>query len=297
MVGVFGLINACKPRGISSYDVIRRLRRRLPRRTRVGHAGTLDPLAEGVLVLCLGPATRLAELIQSREKEYLVDAELGAFSGTDDAEGELRPVPVAAHPAPEAVAAAVAAFVGTIEQAPPAYSAVKVGGHRAYRLARGGRAVEPSPRPVTIHELEVLAYHWPRLRLRAVCGRGTYVRSLVRDLGRRLGTGGYCLGIVRTRIGPFRADQAADMDALQARPLEELIIPAVEAVPPSARVPVDDDQVRRLAAGRPAPAGDVPPGGAKLLGAVDARGELVALVRPDPAAGCLRPVKVFRAET
>ncbi len=299
-----GLLNVYKPRGITSYDVIRRLRRCLRPKTKLGHAGTLDPLAEGVLVVCVGAASRLAGLIQAREKEYLFVAELGAVSSTDDAEGKIEPTPGASPPPPGAVAEAVGQFVGRIEQVPPAYSAVKVGGRRAYKLARAGRKPDLKPRPVTVHALEVLSYAYPRLRLRVECGRGTYVRSLVRDIGRRLGVGGYCLELVRTRVGCFHAEQAVKIDSLAPGAIEALLIPPVQAVPAKARVPIDEAQARALAGGRAVPApvsvgqagGPVPAesaGGQELLGAVDPRGELVALVRHEAGGNVLRPVRVF----
>jgi len=289
---VFGLLNVNKPPGMSSYDVIRRVRRCVGRKLKVGHAGTLDPLAEGVLVVCLGPATRLVPLIQAGEKEYAVDAELGAFTSTDDREGERRGVPDAPVPTAGAVAEAVARFVGTIQQTPPAYSAVKVAGRRAYEIARRGAAPEIAPRAVTVHGIEVQGYDWPVLRLRVVCGSGTYVRSLVRDIGEALGTGGYCLRIVRTRVGAFAAADACRIDDLQPEGIGALLIDPLAAVPAGARVAVDAAALRAFAHGQAAPAA-APPGGADLLAAVGPGGELAALVRFDRAAGVLRPVKVF----
>ena len=290
---MFGLLNVYKPAGPSSYDVIRRLRRRLGPKVKIGHAGTLDPLAEGVLVVCLGPATRLAELIQSMEKEYLVVAELGAVSSTDDAEGQIEPTADVAAPPREAVEAAVAGFVGRIEQVPPAHSAVKVAGRRAYTLARRGEKPKLAARAVTVHALEVSAYEYPQLRLRVVCGSGTYIRSLVRDVGARLGTGGYCREIIRTRVGSFRAEQAAGMDALEAPGgVEAALISPIEAVPPEARISVTEREIEALALGRTvtdkaaAAAGD-------LLGAIGPDGQLVALLRRDRTRQMLLPAKVF----
>ena len=294
---MFGLLNFYKPAGISSYDVIRRLRRPLGRQVKLGHAGTLDPLAEGVLVVCVGPATRLARLVQSRQKEYVVTAELGAVSSTDDAEGQLEPTAGAAAPTREAVEVALGGFVGRIEQVPPAHSAVKVAGQRAYKLARRGQAPKMTARPVTVEAIEVLAYEYPRLRLRVVCGTGTYIRSLVRDIGAQLGTGGYCRELIRTRVGPFRAEQAARMDSLAAPSgIEAALIPPIEAVPPEARVKVTTEDIRSLAQGRAvaasaelAAAGESP----EELGAVGPGGRLVALLRYDRAKQLLRPAKVF----
>ncbi len=289
---MFGLLNVYKPPGISSYDVIRRVRRAIGRTVKVGHAGTLDPLAEGVLVVCLGPATRLAGLVQAGEKEYIVVAELGAFSTTDDSEGELQVVEGASAPAPDVVAQAVARFVGTIQQTPPAYSAVKVAGQRAYKLARKGVAPEIAPRPVTIHAIDVLAWAWPILRLRVSCGSGTYIRSLVRDVGQVLGTGGYCRQILRTRVGPFTADDACRLEDLEPERIPGRLIDPLVAVPADARVNVDEAALRAFAYGQAVHADDLPDA-ADLLAAVGPGGELAALVRPDRPAGVLRPVKVF----
>ncbi len=289
---MFGLLNVYKPPGMSSYDVIRRVRRAVGRKVKVGHAGTLDPLAEGVLVVCVGPATRLAGLVQAGAKEYTVVADLGAFSTTDDAEGEPQVVEVASAPPPDAVARAVAGFVGTIQQTPPAYSAVKVAGQRAYKLARKGVTPEIAPRAVTIHAIDVLDYTWPMLRLLVACGSGTYIRSLVRDVGKALGTGGYCRQILRTRVGPFTSDDACRLEDLEPERIAGRLIDPLAAVPADARVNVDEAAMRAFAYGQAVRADDLPEA-ADLLAAVGPGGELAALVRPDRPAGVLRPVKVF----
>ncbi len=292
---MFGLLNIYKPRGISSYDVIRQLRRTLPRKLRLGHAGTLDPLAEGVLVICLGPATRLAGLIHAWPKEYLCLARLGAVSSTDDAEGEIRPTPGAEGPSLDAVRQAAARSVGAIRQVPPAYSAVKVDGQRAYRLARRGRKVALPAKTVTVHSIEVLEYDYPRLRLRVRCGSGTYLRSLVRDLGEFLGVGGYCAELVRTAVGPFTASRAVRIEQIASGRAADFVIAPIEAVPPEARVKVTEAQVRELARGRAieAPRLDEASARHELLGAVGPEGRLLALLRRTGAPGRLRPEKVF----
>ncbi len=291
---MIGLLSIYKPSGISSYDVIRQLRRRIGREVKIGHAGTLDPLAEGVLIVCLGPATRLVELIQEYPKEYVCLACLGATSATDDAEGQIRQTPGAAAPSREAVEAAARQFVGTIDQVPPAHSAAKVAGRRAYKVARGGQVPELKPKKVTIRSLGLLEYDYPHLRLKTVCDSGTYIRSLVRDLGEVLGVGAYCRELARTAIGPFRADHATSTERLLSDPLEDLLIDPVEALPATARFNVTSEQVRRLSRGQAIRAehlaGAADFGG--LLGAVDPSGRLVGLVRFD-RKGLLLPVKVF----
>ena len=292
---MFGLLNVYKPTGVTSYDVIRHVRRQVRPKLKVGHAGTLYPLADGVLMLCLGPATRLAGLLQDYEKEYVVTARLGAVSTTDDAEGEVSPVAGAAAPPDQAVAETVKAFVGRVRQVPPAHSAVRVAGRRAYELARQGKDIALEAREVTIHAVEVLRYRWPEAELRVVCGRGTYVRSLVRDLGERLGVGGYCTALTRRRIGPFRAEAAATLEQLRPETIGRLLIPPAEAVPAEARVAVSQADVERLTVGRAvASAGPLDARNLQALAAVDPAGRLVALVRYDGDAGQLCPVKVFR---
>lgn len=214
-----GLLLIDKPEGPTSMDVCRSVRRRLvaggaPRRVKVGHAGTLDPLATGLLVVLVGPATRLCEALMAGEKRYLAHIDLSRVSETDDREGPVREIAVADPPTLEQVRAAVARFVGRIQQCPPTYSAVKIRGQRAYRLARQDRPVTPPPRPVDIFAIDILEYSWPMLRLDVRCGKGVYIRSLARDLGLALGVGGMLHALRRTRVGSCRVEDATPLDAL-----------------------------------------------------------------------------------
>jgi tRNA pseudouridine55 synthase len=211
---ISGILNVDKPAGLSSARVVDRAKRLLPRGTKIGHAGTLDPFATGVLLLLVGKGTKLCEQLMGQPKQYETTVKLGATTETLDPESEEIPVPPAAIPTPEAVQSAVAAMTGTVMQRPPAFSAMKVGGRRAYDLARQGKTVDLPPRPVQIYRMELLAYTWPTLSLRIDCGRGTYVRSIARDLGEALGTSGYLLELRRTRIGRF--------DLATAKTLEQL---------------------------------------------------------------------------
>ena len=209
-----GVVVIDKPLGWTSADVCRFLRRRTGG-AKVGHAGTLDPLATGVLVCCLGRATKAVPRIMDGAKRYEATVDLTAFSTTDDAEGELTPAETAAPPAIEAIEGALAdRFTGVIEQRPPAFSAIKVDGRRAYRAARAGEAPELAPRPVRIDSIRAVAYAWPELRLDIRCGKGTYIRSIARDLGAALGTGGYLTALRRTEVGPFTEDGAVTPDDL-----------------------------------------------------------------------------------
>ncbi len=235
-----GLLLIDKPLGPTSMDVCRRVRRSLvaagaPKRVKVGHGGTLDPLATGLLVILIGKATPLCEQIMQGAKTYLADVDLSAFSSTDDAEGEKTVVDVgtaggpSTRPAPPtttALAAACARFVGTIMQRPPAYSAIKVNGQRAYDLARGGRPPALVARPVRIDAIRVESYAWPRAVLSVECGKGVYIRSLARDLGTALGTGGMLAGLRRTRIGQWDVKNATALDALPARLTQADLLPA-----------------------------------------------------------------------
>lgn len=227
-----GLLLIDKPLGPTSMDVCRRVRWRLvqagaPKRIKVGHGGTLDPLATGLLVVLIGKATPLCDQIMQGEKTYEATADLRAFSTTDDAEGELTPVPITTPPTLEAVTTALARFVGLIQQRPPAFSAIKVAGQRAYDLARkdGAEAVQLPARPVMIHELSLTRYEWPLLTFRVRCGKGTYIRSLARDLGLALNTGAHLTALRRTTTGPFTIDHARPLDSLPDKLIQSDLLP------------------------------------------------------------------------
>ncbi len=215
---MFGFLNIDKPAGPTSHDIVATVRRLVGRKVKVGHAGTLDPFATGVLVVCLGPATRLADYVQAAPKRYRTDIHLGATSTTDDCDGEITPRDDATPPPAHAVTAACATFIGNSQQTPPAHSAVHVDGERAYVLARAGEHVELRPRNVTIYDVHLLDYSWPRLTLEITCGSGTYIRAIARDLGAALGVGGYCQTLRRLAVGAFDADGAISPSEL-AMPL------------------------------------------------------------------------------
>ena len=215
---VEGVINLDKPAGLTSARAVDRVKRLLPRGTKIGHAGTLDPFATGVLLLLVGRATKACERLMDAPKQYQTTVKLGATTATDDLESpEVLTEPLPQEPpAPADIAAAVGTSVGEILQRPPAYSAMKVAGRRAYDLARRGTSVVLEPRPVRVYGIDILEYAWPLLRLRIDCGRGTYIRSIARDLGQALGTGGYLTQLRRTRIGDFVVDSAVTLERLQA---------------------------------------------------------------------------------
>jgi tRNA pseudouridine55 synthase len=232
-----GILIINKPKGWTSFDVVAKIRNKLGVK-KVGHTGTLDPMATGVLVLCLGKATKLAQKITGYDKEYIAQITLGATSNTDDAEGVItksKPrnskIGMNNHaisskndsnnefqassltpPSQQILEGLLKEFTGKIQQVPPQFSAKKVDGKRAYAMARKGQSVDLKPVEVTIHELELLEYKWPILGLRVHCSKGVYVRALARDIGERLGVGGYLSSLVRTRVGDYSLDQAKSIE-------------------------------------------------------------------------------------
>jgi tRNA pseudouridine55 synthase len=210
---VDGIINLNKPTGITSAKALYRVRSITGER-KSGHAGTLDPAATGVLVLCLGKATKLVESIMDQPKVYRATARLDVTSESFDCDRPLRAIDVPVIPTLEAVRSACEAFEGRIEQTPPQISAVKVGGVPAYKRRAAEGPVVLAARPVTLYWLHIHAYAWPTIEFEMCCGRGTYVRSLIRDLGERLGVGGCLTSLTRTRVGPFSAESAWSIEAL-----------------------------------------------------------------------------------
>jgi tRNA pseudouridine55 synthase len=243
-----GLLVVDKPGGMTSRDVVNLAQGWFPRGTRLGHTGTLDPLATGVLVLCVGVATRLTEYVQELDKTYLAGLRLGARSDTDDADGTITE---SAFQPPDdgAVRECLRGLVGEIEQVPPAYSAAKVTGRRAYDLARSGEQVRLGPRRVHVYGIDVIGYAFPRLDLTVRCGKGTYIRSLARDLGERLGCGALVETLRRTRVGTFRAEDALLPEA-DSRSARERLLPLASAVAELPRMELHSDLVHRLRQGQ-----------------------------------------------
>ena len=221
-----GFLNLNKPRGITSFTAVEEVRKRLKEK-KAGHAGNLDPDATGVLVIGLGKATRFLPYITDVEKEYVATIKLGVLTDTLDASGEVmgkKEVPPIGRSKLEEV---LRHFIGEIEQTPPAYSAVKIEGKRLYELAREGVLVNPKPKKVTIYEIELLDLGEDEFRIRAVVSKGTYIRSLARDIAVRLGTYGIVKDLVRTRIGHFTLEEAVDLDDPD---LEKKVIPPDEGL-------------------------------------------------------------------
>jgi tRNA pseudouridine55 synthase len=288
-----GVLLIDKPAGLTSHDVVARLRRILGER-RLGHTGTLDPIATGLLVIVAGKATRLSSLLTGHDKTYDAVIRLGQATSTDDVEGEPIGEP-AAPPDATALPAALERFRGTFAQTPPAHSAKKIGGQRAYRLARARQPVLPVPVEVTVKELTVLGYEGGDLRVRVAATAGFYVRALARDLGAELGCGGHLRELRRLACGPFRVEDALPLDQIEAQggiPADRVIAP-VDALPELDLVEVTPAGLQRIRNGNyigPVHVAGTPGGGTPLVRIV-AEGRLVALARRRDAA--LHPVTVL----
>jgi tRNA pseudouridine55 synthase len=209
-----------KPYTWTSFQIVSRIRYHLSRkygikRFKVGHAGTLDPLATGVLLLCTGKATKRIEELQSHTKEYEAEIMLGATTPSYDMEHPVNATYPYEHITREAVEEALKGFVGDIAQRPPLFSACKVDGKRAYDLARKGSDMELAPKQIRIDSIELLECDLPRIRIRVVCGKGTYIRSLARDIGEALGSGAYLTALARTRIGEYKLDDCINPETFQ----------------------------------------------------------------------------------
>jgi len=206
-----GLLIINKPKGWTSFDVVAKIRNKFKVK-KVGHTGTLDPMATGVLVLCLGKATKLAQKITDTDEEYIAEITFGATSNTDDAEGEIIKSQDPNSKNKKEIQSSLTEFNGQIMQVPPNFSAKKIKGQRAYKLAREGKEVKLEPREVTVNEIEILDYKWPVLSLRIECGKGTYIRSIARDMGQALGVGGYLSALQRTKVGQYTIDKSVSIE-------------------------------------------------------------------------------------
>ncbi len=214
MADLHGIINFCKPTGITSAKALYAVRKTVGQR-KSGHAGTLDPAAQGVLVLCLGRATKLVERIMDQPKVYRARARLDVTSESFDSDRPLVEVPVAVLPTEPVIREALAGFEGQIQQVPPAVSAVKVGGRPSYKLERQGKPPKLAPRTASVYWICLHGYDWPEIDFELACGRGTYVRALIRDLGTALGTGGCLTALDRTAVGPFCGSDSWTIESLQ----------------------------------------------------------------------------------
>jgi tRNA pseudouridine55 synthase len=299
-----GILVVNKPQGWTSHDVVGRIRR-LTHQKRVGHAGTLDPMATGVLLVCLGRATRVAEYLMDSDKTYRAVVRLGVETDTYDAEGQV----VATQPVnvdESDLRAALARFVGAIDQVPPMYSALKRDGKPLYQLARQGIEVERKPRRITIYDITLRAWQPPDATIDVHCSSGTYIRSLAHDIGAVLrgACGAHLIALTRLASGSFTLDDAVTLEDLTGlEDLSGLLHPLDAALQDLPILKLDADQARRIVLGQAIPllgveAGAAPCGSAgSLCRALDASGALLAIMTCDSAAQVWRPKKVLADET
>ncbi len=245
-----GVLPVSKPSGISSYDVIRQLRPLVPPRTRLGHAGTLDPLAQGLLLILIGAATKVSRFLMDSDKEYHAVVRFGIRTDADDITGQVieqAPVPDIGT---DRLTATLGQFVGTIEQTPPAFAAIKQQGQSQYKLARAGQPVVTRPRRVTIHSLQLLAWQTPRLQLRCRVSSGTYIRALARDIGIALAVPATLEELTRTKVGIFTLDQAVSLATLSTATIPDRLVSIPDALADWPRVEIDADGATRLLRGQ-----------------------------------------------
>ena len=281
-----GVVAVDKPAGVTSRRVVDVVARCLGTRA-AGHAGTLDPLAEGVVLVCLGAATRLVDFLHELPKHYTATFLLGRSSPSDDLETEVVVAEPLQRPDRETIEAALPAFRGAVLQRPCDYSAVHVDGKRAYRLARQGRPVPLAPKPVRIERLEITGYDWPRLGLDIVCSSGTFVRAIGRDLAESLGTRGVMESLVRVAVGPFERAAALPLAAVSPESIAAAVVSPAAAVGHLPRLVLEGDALARAARGMMLA---LEADAAETIAAVDAAGSLVGILRRHPSGGHrLRP--------
>ncbi|MEW4530855.1 tRNA pseudouridine(55) synthase TruB [Maioricimonas sp. JC845] len=282
---MYGLLSINKPAGMTSRDVVNVVQE-LVRPAKIGHAGTLDPLATGVLIVCIGPATRLVQYIQELPKRYDARFELGRRSDTDDTEGTVEDLPDAPRIERDQLEQLLPRFVGRIEQVPPVYSAVKVRGQRAYDRARAGKPVELKPRPVTVYRIDLTEFDYPRFCLDVECGAGTYIRAIGRDLGNSLGSAAVMTALQRSAIGPFRVENAVQLDDITADSIRGLLQDPAVAFRNYPSYQALADEAEQFRQGRPLriPGADTLPDG-RTIAVLDGRARFVGVGEYRPRRG------------
>ncbi len=289
---ISGILNIDKPAGITSHDVVDRVRQIAGQR-RVGHAGTLDPAATGVLVVCLGQATRVVEYLMASDKVYRAQIRLGVSTDTHDARGCVTAT-AEVDVGEEKVRKALASFVGSIQQVPPMFSALKRDGVPLYELARQGITVERKPRSVVIGDIELLDWNPPLLTILVECSPGTYIRALARDLGQKLSCGAHLHSLTRLASGHFTLEEAVDLDELAEAfahgSWQKFLHPLDEALLDFEPLVVDAQTEKRIRHGQQVEGPDSP----GLRRAYSQEGELIAILKRDPQTGLWQPKKVFK---
>lgn len=285
---MLGVLLVDKPEGVTSHDVVQTVRRRLGTR-RVGHAGTLDPIATGLLVLAVGPATRFLQYLPLEPKEYHCTFVFGQETTTYDSEGDVTQECLVPDDLRTVIESALTGFQGMISQLPPMYSAVKKAGKPLYAYARKGEDVEREPRNVFIETFELLECDPPRAVFRVVCSGGTYVRTLAHDLGRAVGSGAHVVGLQRTRVGRFDIDDSIDLESVEASAL----IPLAEALEPVPMVRMNVGQLDRVRNGQWVKVPAAPP--VPIVGLLDDEGRIVSVARVEGNVlhpECVLPLEV-----
>jgi tRNA pseudouridine55 synthase len=295
-MGVNGLLNVNKPAGCTSFSIVAMVRR-LSGEKRVGHAGTLDPAASGVLPICIGQATRMAEYLLDYPKEYVAGIELGISTDTYDGEGHVTGRGTVHDISLAMVEEVLQSFEGTIDQVPTAFSAIKVLGRKSYALARAGQEVILQPRRVHIYNIQVVSCDLPYLKLKVSCSKGTYMRSLANDLGERLGCHAYLKDLVRVSYGPFKIDDAVTPDQLQLAAsgnlIDQLLYPLDYAFTGCDRAYLDETQAESVQRGLDVALGTQSPGSKDYSLAYTAEGRLLAIMKFVTENGLWHPQKVF----
>ncbi len=289
---MFGFFNIDKPAGMTSHDVVAKIRRGLKLK-KVGHAGTLDPMATGVLIVCVGGATRLSEYVMHGTKCYRARVHLGITTDSYDAEGEILQERDASVVQREDVEHALQGFLGDIQQIPPMYSAIKQGGRKLYDLARAGQTVEREARSVHIDSLQIGDWSPPEFTLDVTCSAGTYIRSLAYDVGEALGVGAHLSGLIRTGSGAFRLDHAIALDTLlSSRDWQQHLVLPQAALSDWPVIHFNDEQADDIRHGRAVHSADAVH--EKLVLAYASDETLIAIVQG--GSGTWKPIKVFSVE-
>jgi tRNA pseudouridine55 synthase len=296
-----GILNIHKATGMTSHDVVARVRKIVKQR-RVGHAGTLDPAASGVLPICIGQGTRVAEYLSESGKAYQAEIIFGTVTDTYDAEGEVIRTSDWSQLTLPQIEQAVQSFLGPQLQLPPRFSAIKIKGQPAYKLARAGSEVVLEARPITISNITISDWQAPRLSLGVECSKGTYIRSLAYDLGERVGTGAHLGGLVRTRSGPFVLEKSSSLEelaeAMEKGELEKLLFPSDFALPSAQEVRLDQATTDKVLHGNSFQAASVKGQSTNDLARVyDPAGVFLAIAQWDPEKQAWQPKKVLTGET
>lgn len=247
---LFGILNVNKPDQLTSRDVVNRVVRQCPKKTKVGHAGTLDPMATGVLAVAIGPATKLIQYVQATSKTYIGGFRLGFSSDTEDITGNVTELPNASRISESNLVSAFDQFTGEILQTPPQFSAIKVDGQRAYKAARKGQKVDIKPRPTKIESIRLLEFDFPDFQIEIKCGKGTYIRTLARDIAKSVGSDAVMTSLIRTAVGDFSIEDSHSLERVQSQNIVDLIQPPRFMVSDLPQQQLTTEEIQRLNHGK-----------------------------------------------